>query len=188
MRRILEIITASVLLVLLMPVGVIWASDQLDAGADKAKKPTKALYIPLYRGAQVSDQTHVENTDWELPLAKYQKINGIWQFSASEFLQGDLEKTTYLLQTRDLYNNIATFYQTWSRQSHIEVLYACKNRSCGSSNEWANGYFKISKLYGIDGKQRYWALKSGDEYLSLYLIERSNRQKLLHIERLTPRS
>lgn len=143
-------------------------------------------YIPLYRGADVVERETNTAIDWELPLAKYRKVNGVWQFSDKKLLHGNLQRTTYLIKTQNLFKNIATFYDTWANSKTSKVLFSCKNRSCGSSNEWANGYFKRSRLYGVEGKQRYWALKKGTDYLAVYLIERGNRQKYLQVDVLTP--
>ncbi|NRB42367.1 MAG: DUF4892 domain-containing protein [Pseudomonadales bacterium] len=142
-------------------------------------------YFPIYRNAVISKTETLKHTAWYLPLAKYQKINGVWQFSKALDLQGDVTKVTYLIKTHDLYNNIATFYQTWTGTPSIEVLFSCKNRACGSSNEWANGHFHARNLYGMQNKQRYWALKTATGYIAMYLIERGNGQKFLHIETFT---
>ena len=138
--------------------------------------------MALYRGAEVIASSNTHDQDWYLPLAKYQKVNGAWQFSSAEDLHGDVIKTTYYIKTNDIYQTVATFYQGWVEQSGFELLFSCKNRGCGSSNEWANGHFKVRQLYGKEGMQRYWALKTPQGYRVMYLIERGNRKKYLHVE------
>lgn len=138
--------------------------------------------VPLYRGAEIVQQEILTDVEWYLSLAKYRKINGVWQFSKALDLHGNVTKTTYLIQTHDLYQSIANFYQRWSKQGQLQLLFDCKNRSCGSSNEWANGHFKVRNLYGLEGKQRYWALKTATGYIAMYLVERGNGKVYLQVE------
>ncbi len=143
------------------------------------------VYIPIYRGAEVVDSETAAVKDWLLALAKYQKINGEWQFSNSEYLSGQLQRNTYLVRSPDLYNNIASYYQTWANSDAVELLFSCKNRYCGASNKWANEYFKQRRLLGLDAKQRYWAVKAANTYMAVYFIERGNGQKFLQVDQLT---
>ena len=150
-----------------------------------AAKANAAFVLPVYTALTpvASHQEHVDN--WILPLSKYQKIDGAWQHDKSMLLSGELDSNTYLVQSRDLFNQISTFYQTWASQESIETLFICKSRSCGSSNEWANGYFKERRLNGVQSKQVFWALKSGDQYMAMYLVERGTGQKMLRVDILT---
>lgn len=142
--------------------------------------------LPQIKGGERVNNNQLEVTQWPLALAKYQKVNGIWRVSEELYLDGQLSRSTYLLKNKDLFSNIATYYNTWTKLKSTETLFSCKARSCGSSNEWANSHFGVSRLYGIDGKQRYWALKSGNEYIAMYLVERGNGQKYLQIDWLKP--
>ncbi|CAA0118963.1 Uncharacterised protein [BD1-7 clade bacterium] len=138
--------------------------------------------LPVNTSLQPVKSAESQEERWLLPLAKYQKINGSWQFDDSLTLSGKLSSNTYLVQSRDQFQQISTFYQTWASQDSIETLYMCKARACGSSNEWANGYFKDRRLYGVQSKQVFWALKSGSQYMAMYLVERGTGQIMLRID------
>ena len=144
--------------------------------------------LPRYKGMDIltNDVEVVEN--WRLALSKPQKIQGTWQFPEGIEKSGELTKTLYLLRNHDQINEVATYYNTWTQLESTTSLFTCRGRACGSSNEWANRQFQQRRLYGVDGKQYYWALQSGDQYMALYLVERGNRQKLLYVELLKTNS
>lgn len=141
---------------------------------------------PLFPGAIELEPTFLSEVDeWVMPLSKNKKINGDWTFEKSLMFSGSLSSVTYRIHTKKRLLDISRFYQTFAESGEKKVLFTCKGRVCGSSNEWANGHFGVKELYGSDMNQRYWALNIKGDYLLLYLIERGNGRIYLHAETLT---
>jgi hypothetical protein len=68
-----------------------------------------------------------------------------------------------------------------------DVLFHCKGRDCGRSNDWATQVFEEATLYGPDSNQRYVARTWEGKLISLYAIERGNKRVYAHLQILEPR-
>jgi hypothetical protein len=141
---------------------------------------------PLYPGAVAEEPAKVRDVrEWQLALSKNRKVDGDWIFDDYQNITGSLESVTYRIFTSKRLLEISRFYQTYAETGdNKKLLFSCKGRSCGSSNEWANRYFGVRELYGPDVNQRYWAMQFDDAYLALYLIERGNGRIYLQAETL----
>ena len=69
---------------------------------------------------------------------------------------------------------------------NAEILFQCSSRQCGSSNQWANNYFEVTELYGIDRTQFYLSAMTGNMQLALYTVKRGNRRVYIHLDILKP--
>lgn len=71
-----------------------------------------------------------------------------------------------------------------------ELLFECHGRECGSSNQWANRIFGISKLYGPQRYQHYLAANistaDGPLLIALYSIQRGNKRVYTQLDLLVP--
>ena len=143
-----------------------------------------ASELPIYEGARELDKKQSVVEKHHIALSKNKKVDGRWLFENELKLSGDLEQTLYQIETDEPLENVAAFYRVWVKQSVREVQFACEARLCGSSNQWANGFFHQKLLYGPDANQYYWVIKQGDIYWVLYLIERGNKRIYLYTERL----
>ncbi len=129
----------------------------------------------------ITKKTSAEST-WELPLSKYQKVDGFWRLADSVFLNGELSQHIFLIRSPGGFKKIADFYQAWARQKNLSLLFSCEGRSCGYSNDWANRFFKNKRLNGLSGKQIFLAVKRDKVYAAVYLVERPTGQILLAID------
>lgn len=140
--------------------------------------------LPLYQSAIELEQHVSFETDHIIALSKNKKINGQWRFDDSIRFQGVLIKTLYEINAEEDINAIIVFYDSILKDAKYSVLFACKGRYCGSSNEWANATFKESRLYGVDDSQAYWIVKSANITWVLYLIRRGNDRIYWYVETL----
>ncbi|MBQ0785567.1 MAG: DUF4892 domain-containing protein, partial [Amphritea sp.] len=67
-----------------------------------------------------------------------------------------------------------------------EILFQCSSRQCGSSNQWANNYFKVAELYGIDRTQFFLSATTGNMQLALYTVKRGNRRVYIQLDLIAP--
>lgn len=100
---------------------------------------------------------------------------------------GTLSQTLYRVRsTRDT-DEILEHYLGQLQQSGSELLFQCSGRECGSSNDWANGVFKVSTLYGVDREQHYLAgrrdLNGHTDYVSVYITERGTGRIYVYVSR-----
>ena len=140
--------------------------------------------VPLYAPFKLIESQQEIVKDWVLPLSKYQKIDGLWRLNKHQLLSGELDTQIYLLQTTDNWETVMNFYLTWAGKTDGDVLFSCKARSCGSSNDWANQFYENRRLNGKQGNQLFLSLKIQYDYLALYLVERPTGQKYLALKHL----
>ncbi|MCY4043666.1 MAG: DUF4892 domain-containing protein [Cellvibrionales bacterium] len=140
--------------------------------------------LPLIDGAQLieSDQSDVEN--WELPLSKYQKIDGQWRLSRSEFLSGTLHYHLYQIHPVSRLKEVIKFYQVVFKQPGWHVRFHCERRACGESNDWANRFFKNKRLNGLKGRQSLSVASKNKGTVVLYIVERPTGQLYLAVYEL----
>ncbi len=120
--------------------------------------------------------------EYRLATGSMKKINGVISPEYAQYISGQLTRITYQLprghNSTDAFNHFKRQFDNLGP----EVLFRCKGRSCGNSNQWANVQFGISRLYGVDREQFYLALKlpaMGSEpasYLAFYTVIRGNKR------------
>ncbi|MBX2857428.1 MAG: DUF4892 domain-containing protein [Cellvibrionaceae bacterium] len=130
--------------------------------------------------------------DFRLALSKLKKINNAWVLDREEFISGTLHRLTIELDSTYYLNEVIDIAENYFLQQQALELFRCNGLDCGSSNAWANNYFKIKLLYGLDPSQSYrvWRLKiNGNQTLvSNYIVQRGNKRIYVHLDVLIPES
>jgi hypothetical protein len=140
--------------------------------------------IERFPDASIVRFAEQQQSDYTLALSKVRKVNGVWQLEKERRLKGDLSSITYqLAKTVSADEAYTHFAEQLTAQA--DVLFRCKARACGSSNQWANFVFGEKRLYGPQDGQRYLAVKRGDDYYVLYVIKRGNKRVYVRLDRLT---
>lgn len=146
-----------------------------------------SLLKPLkeYRGAEVIKSDLIKNTEYILPLGNLKRLGRGWQPSNSILLQGDRVMSLYKFGRSMELNRI---YEHYQEQLLVKatVLYECSGRKCGSSNVWANSFFKEYQLYGPDDNQFLLVThdKSNGLYQILYMNRRGAGDIIVYIDRV----
>lgn len=128
--------------------------------------------------------------EYALSTGRIKKVNGVISPESQRFLSGNLTKITYQIPSGHDTKSVADFVQSELEKRHAKILFQCDARNCGDSNDWANQVFGMQRLYGLTGKQFYWAAtveadNAGAQYtMAIYLTQRGTRQVFLHIEAL----
>ena len=123
--------------------------------------------------------------DYLLALGKMKKKSGVIAPEASRRLSGQLRQITYRIPDGHSAVEAFDFIVGQLQQQKAEELFRCKSRQCGSSHQWANQVFGVSRLYGVDRTQSYIAVKLGGDYIAVYSVKRGNKRVYLQLDILS---
>lgn len=121
-----------------------------------------------------------DKTRYDIALGNFKRINSEWRVEKEISEEGFLERNTFEFRSGVSFSEAWRMLNTHFVQTNSEELYHCSGLDCGNSNVWANDYFGIKQLYGLDQSQRYKVIKSMNVdsvvYHILYLVKRGNRR------------
>jgi hypothetical protein len=145
---------------------------------------TKPIQFVPYDQSKIINQEQSNTLNYQLALAPYKKRQNRWRPDKAIRLQGHLYRETHELMAGFDEQDVYAFYKS-QVPSAAELLFECRRRDCGESNNWANDHFNIKQLYGSDQYQFYSVHQLGDDqYISLYVVRRGNRRVYTQIETL----
>ncbi|TBR42197.1 DUF4892 domain-containing protein [Marinomonas agarivorans] len=156
-------------------------------GSYAKELPLTPLSVKEYRGVEVLKRDVVDNTDYILPLSKIKRSAGRdWQPEEVRFLQGNISRSLYKFgRSADLQAIYSHYYSEILHDA--EILFECAGRNCGSSNAWANNFFKEYRLYGSDDSQFLIVTKHTSQplYRVLYLNRRGAGDIFVRLDHVT---
>ncbi|WP_156826383.1 DUF4892 domain-containing protein [Marinobacterium rhizophilum] len=120
--------------------------------------------------------------EYLLMLSELKKANNIVVADKRKALDGKLTRITYRIPDSHQPADAFEYYRSQLAALDAEVLFQCSGRDCGSSHYWANDFFGIAQLYGLDRTQFYMAARLGSDYLALYTVQRGNRRVYLQLD------
>nr|WP_158651768.1 DUF4892 domain-containing protein [Marinobacterium profundum] len=120
--------------------------------------------------------------EYLLMLSELKKANNIVVADKRKALEGELTRITYRIPDTHQPSDAFEHFRAQLMTQGAEVLFQCKGRDCGSSHYWANDFFGIAQLYGLDRTQVYMAARLGTDYLALYAVQRGNRRVYLQLD------
>ena len=122
-----------------------------------------------------------------LALDKYRKVANRWLPAEFKSLNGQLTHYTLELPRHYTSEQVFAFYRNQLPTSANE-LFACQQRQCAESNNWANDHFNVKQLYGQNASQYYGVFEmtrpAGVSYITIYSIRRGNRRLYVQLEEL----
>ena len=124
--------------------------------------------------------------EYALATGPMKKVEGVIAPEKAESLKGRLTRITYRVPDTHTPENIVAYYLKNLKAINAQILFQCSSRQCGSSNQWANNYFKEAELYGIDRTQFYLSATTGNMVVALYTVKRGNRRVYIHLDLITP--
>ncbi|WCN09450.1 DUF4892 domain-containing protein [Marinomonas mediterranea] len=144
--------------------------------------------IELYRGAQLVKSVPEVEVDTEIPLAKIQRVGRGWEPEVVQRVVGNVQKNLYKIgRNVPLENVIEHYREALQSLDGATVEYQCESRSCGSSNAWANSFFKDYLLYGPDGKQFLMVVsEASGAYQVLYINRRGAGDIMVRLDEIVP--
>jgi outer membrane protein OmpA-like peptidoglycan-associated protein len=143
----------------------------------------------VFPDARVIFEFEKKEGPYSLALGPLQKVNNQWRAERERRVQGEVERRTLEMPERYSVEEVQDQLHDALRRRGARPLYTCQGLDCGSSNAWANIYFDIKQLYGLDQHQYYgvWELKTeeGDlYYLVTYVVQRGNRRIYAQLDQI----
>jgi hypothetical protein len=153
----------------------------LLAGSTVVSAGNDLLQLPVYPNAELQRPARQQAVDeYVLPMGPYQRAAGEWRLEGSERLTGTLLRQTWRIPDGHSPAEVQRYWLNQLQSYTRKILFSCRGRACGPSNQWANSVFGVSELYGPDEQQFYDALEleeEGHRYtLALYTVQRGNRR------------
>lgn len=124
--------------------------------------------------------------EYALATGPMKKLEGVIAPEKTEIVKGLLTKITYRVPDTQTPENVFAYYLKNIESINAKILFQCSSRQCGSSNQWANNYFKVAELYGVDRKQFYLSATTGNMQLALYTVKRGNRRVYIQMNMIEP--
>jgi len=159
------------------------------------QKPSRFFEFSLHSQAVVVDESQQWQANYIIALGKYKKNNNIWFPESSFRTQGFLQRHTLELPRDYKQAPVFEFYQQ-QLPDYAKLLFECRGRGCGQSNNWANDHFGVKFLYGTDSSQYYAvyviedsqqaqkdeASDHSEQFITIYTIRRGNRRIYTQLE------
>lgn len=130
----------------------------------------------------IEDYQQRQTPEYLLMLSELKKVNNVVVADRRKPLEGKLTRITYRIPDPHLPADAFNHFREQIDAEGGEVLFRCSGRDCGSSHYWANDFFGIAQLYGLDRTQYYLAARLGSDYLALYTVQRGNRRVYLQLD------
>lgn len=166
-------------LVLVLISGSVSAQRDIVGASD----PQQLERFPL---SWIVSNSEREVPEYALATGPMKKLEGVIAPEQFQRISGLLNRVTYRIPDNHSPADAFRFYRQQLQALNAEILFQCSSRSCGSSNQWANNYFGVKELYGIDRTQSYLAASLGSQRVALYTVKRGNRRIYLHLDLIEP--
>ncbi|WP_164549017.1 DUF4892 domain-containing protein [Amphritea opalescens] len=124
--------------------------------------------------------------EYALATGPMRKIEDVIAPEQSKGVKGDLTRITYRVPSTHNPEQVFNYYMGLLKNLKAEVLFQCSSRQCGSSSQWANNYFDVAELYGLDRTQFFVSAMAGNLKLALYSVQRGNRRVYVHLDLIQP--
>lgn len=140
----------------------------------------------IFPGAEVFESTRLTDTRFHLALGGMEKQDGVWRPEHSLKVSIDGVRETHEIGYEASTEEVYGYYSDHFRPGVVRQLFSCEGLDCGSSAQWANGYFGVRELYGPDVGQRLsvWLVEEGaqQQAITLYVVQRGNRKVYAHLD------
>lgn len=142
--------------------------------------------LPRFPLSWIVSYSQEKVPEYALATGPMKKVEGVIAPEKSESLKGLLTRITYRVPDTHTPENIFAYYLSNLQSIEADILFQCSSRQCGSSNQWANNYFEVAELYGIDRTQFYLSATTGNMQLALYAVKRGNRRVYIQLDLIVP--
>lgn len=154
--------------------------------AQTATEVPEFLGLEDFPGARALAREYQPEQTYVLALSTYKKVGGTWFAEREQRIKGDVLRRTLELPSGYNAREGFAFYEKQLAAYRLRELFACEQRECGGSINWANNHFNVIQLYGLDQYQYYsvYEVVSDDVvyYASLYSVRRGNRRVYVQLD------
>lgn len=139
--------------------------------------------ISPYRDAQLVKSELQENIAVDIPLGKITRSGRGWEPDVIRTVNGDEFSSLYKINRNALLSDVYSYYRRQLLLNGAQVVFECYGRGCGSSNAWANNFFKDYLLYGADQSQHLLVVEDKQGmYKTLYLNRRGAGDVMVRLD------
>ncbi|MDO6563457.1 DUF4892 domain-containing protein [Amphritea sp. 1_MG-2023] len=165
----------------LLQLGLLLLSFTVQAQSDVtgSRDPQQLPRFPLSWIVNFNEQ---QIPEYELATGPMRKIGGVIAPEKSQRISGNLLRITYRVPDTHTPAQVFNYYHELLESLQATILFQCSSRQCGSSNQWANNYFDIAELYGIDRSQFFISANLGQQQLAFYTVQRGNRRSYVQLD------
>ncbi len=143
-------------------------------------------HLPRFPLSWIVSYSEGKVPEYALATGPMKKLEGVISPEKINISKGLLTRITYRVPDAHTPKKVFAHYLKSLQNINAEILFQCSSRQCGSSNQWANNYFEVAELYGIDRTQFYLSAMTGNMQLALYTVKRGNRRVYIHLDILKP--
>ncbi|WP_417224466.1 DUF4892 domain-containing protein [Amphritea sp.] len=169
----------------LLPLGLLLLSFTVQAQSDVAGS-RDPLQLPRFPLSWIVSFDEQQIPEYELATGPMRKLEGVIAPEQSKVIKGDLTRITYRVSDIHTPEQVFRYYLELLGSLKANILFQCSSRQCGSSNQWANNYFEVAELYGIDRTQFFVSASLGNLQLALYTVQRGNRRSYVQLDLIQP--
>ncbi|MCV2402713.1 DUF4892 domain-containing protein [Marinomonas sp. C2222] len=142
--------------------------------------------ISPYRDAQLVKSKLQENIAVDIPLGKISRSGRGWEPDVIRTVNGDEFSSLYKINRNALLSDVYSYYRSQLLLNGAQIVFECQSRGCGSSNAWANNFFKDYLLYGSDHSQHLLVVENMQGiYSILYLNRRGAGDVMVRLDTVT---
>lgn len=133
-----------------------------------------------------------QEQSYRMVLSAIRRVNNEWRAGSERQVRARVARKTYELKDPDSFGALQTQLERRIDASpKMQWVFRCLGLDCGSSNGWANEFFQIKQLHGLDNSQFYAVLQESEDarparYHVIYLVQRGNRRVYLQWDTLIP--
>ncbi|WP_286806852.1 MULTISPECIES: DUF4892 domain-containing protein [unclassified Marinimicrobium] len=157
-----------------------------DVVAQNGTQVPEFLGLEDFPEARVMMREYRPDQTYVLALSTFKKVGGTWSAEREQRVQGNVLRRTLELPSGFSAREGFRFYEEQLISGRARELFACEERECGGSINWANNHFNVIQLYGLDQFQYYsvYEVVRDDTvyYASLYSVRRGNRRVYVQLD------
>lgn len=128
--------------------------------------------IAPYQDAQLIKSSTKEDVSVEIPLGAIKRAGRGWEPEEVLRVKAEAYQSLYKIHRNAVLADVERYYRDAIATANNAVVFECHSRDCGSSNAWANDFFKEYLLYGGDQNQTLLVVQEGSVYQLMYLNRR----------------
>lgn len=166
--------------------GVALCLAATSALAQSTTQVPEFLGLEDFPEARIMMREYRPDETYVLALSTYKKLGGTWSAEREQRVRGNVLRRTLELPSGYSAREGFAFYEKQLTAGRARELFACEERECGGSINWANNHFNVIQLYGLDQFQYYSVFEIVRDdtvyYASLYSVRRGNRRVYVQLD------
>lgn len=140
--------------------------------------------IAPYQDAQLVKSSVAEDSFVEVPLGKIRRAGRGWEPEKVVRVKAEAYQSLYKIHRNAVLEEVERYYRQAILSPDKTILFECHSRDCGSSNAWANDFFKEYLLYGGDQNQTLLVVQQASVYQLMYLTRRGAGDIMVRLDEI----